>query len=553
MQKMGKAVSLCALAILIAVLLSLLRLAPYCAPTADDFGYGAPVHFTLEEGLGPAAIPAAVEENLRYTYFHWQGTFTSVLLFSIHPGVFSRELYPLTPLFTLSWIVAPLFLALGAVKGMNKYGKLFLGSILSVFCLQCLPSLAEGVYWWNGAAHYLFFWFLSVLVLTAQIRLSRSRVRGWGYLSSLLLCCLGGFFEGGGNYLTALVLPLALATLAILTLTQCRPGRMVAANLLTLLSTCAGLFLSMIAPGNGIRQGRLSGLKALPAILTSFQLAWEDLLGAFTPALIGALLLCVPVFLLSTGKCRYRFRLPFLVLPGAFCALSSLYTPPLFAMGSCDVPRIQNLLFLARTLFLFGSAFYLAGWLRRRFYEWQGRRSSRAERYLRRLLALMTLSGTVTLTICLWPGQPTNTQLVRSELSSGLIEEYCAARDARQAAYEDKDLPLPRYQPIEEFPTSLPKSHQLTWNPDLIVNRALGELTCYHVCGGEVNFVDLEEAKDYFSPYYEEARSLRTEQFSDTFRIGTHVCVPLRELRDLLDFQVAYVPTEDTIYIYIPL
>ena len=84
MKWVRRGMAAAALAVLGISLVTLL-LGRCCAPSADDFGYGAPVHFALEARLGLPGVLDAIWENLRYTYQNWQGTFASILLFSIQP------------------------------------------------------------------------------------------------------------------------------------------------------------------------------------------------------------------------------------------------------------------------------------------------------------------------------------------------------------------------------------------------------------------------------------------------------------------------------------
>ena len=117
-----------ALAALALSLADIFLLGRYAMPAADDFGYGAPVHFALEAGLGPAGVLGAVWESLRYTYENWQGTFSSVLLFTLQPGAFSEAAYPLTVPVMLAAVLVPPFLALAPVRMNGRGWKLLLGS-----------------------------------------------------------------------------------------------------------------------------------------------------------------------------------------------------------------------------------------------------------------------------------------------------------------------------------------------------------------------------------------------------------------------------------------
>lgn len=538
-RTLGRAAAAMALTALALSLVTLVMLAPYTAPVADDFGYGAPVYYALQAGQGLPGVLAAIAENIKYTYLNWQGTFSSVLLFSVQPGAFSAPLYAITPLVMLAVVIAPVFLALGTLRRSNKAGLLVVGSVIAFLSVQYLPSPADGLYWWNGAAHYLAFWFLAVLVATQQIRLSRSEGRGAGFYALSAAACVGAFLVGGGNYSTALVSALAAGGLTLLALVEKRCRPVVAVNALITLLTLGGLAISVVAPGNAVRQAGLAQCPPLAAIGMSFGQAALDIARMTDLSMLGALLFCVPVFLITVRESGYRFRFPLLILVGSFCAFAALYTPPIFAMGQSDVPRMNNLFWLAYVFLLFGNAFYLAGWV-------EGRLRAVAPARLRRLgvavcaVGLALFSGTTLLRL-----RDTNAYLAYSDLRSGVLETYRREREARVAVYEDKSVPAPRFQPITRYPECFPKVKVLTWMSDLLVDGVPVDLPGYHTCGGEVTFIPLDKAVALLCP----GERLSLADFSNTFPMGGEDCVPLREFCDLLGFAVSHDINYDTVQI----
>ena len=536
LRKLSWFLAALALALLLASLVPLATLAPYAGPAADDFGYGTPVYFALQAGQGLSGALSALWENLRYTYANWQGTFSSVLLFSLQPGVFSSALYVITPFVMLAAILSPGFLALGLLRGADGRGRLLLGCVFGLVSVQLLPSPADGIYWWNGAVHYLVFWCLGVLTVTLHVRLLRRERFGVGgaFLSALL--CLLAFFAGGGNYSTALVLAVAEGVLIPAALAARSGWRTVTASVIIALCALGGLLFSAAAPGNAVRQATLTGLEPWPAIGASFQLAWDYLGRCLTPVTAGALLLCVPVFLWTVRDRDYLFPLPFLALPGCFCLYSALFTPPLYAMGRADISRMDNLFWLAGVFLLFGGACYLAGWLTERLQLWD-------RRWAHWCAALLAAAGVVVLLTAgpgAWPG--TAAGRAQADLDSGRAEAYRQVRLAREAVYADKSVPPPRFAE-PEYPDCFPASQLLTWNPDVIVNEAAADLPCYHACGGEVTFVGVERAEALWDA------ELNPEDFSRTFWAGPELCVPLREVCDRLGFGLSYDVATDTIFI----
>lgn len=529
---MKRIFSVAALLLFAASLIPLLVLAGYCGPTGDDFGYGAPVHFALEAGLGLPGAAQAVWENLRYTYQNWQGTFTSVLLFSVQPGAFSQGAYWLTVPVLLLAIVAPIYRMVGMVRTSSRWWNLLLGSVISLLTVQFFPSPAEGLYWWNGGAHYVLSWSLSVLVILSQLRME-----AWHTTRSFplrtALACVGGFLAGGGNYSTALVFTVVSGAFSVLALWNRRPHRVVAGQFLMTLSGAAGLLVSILAPGNAVRQASLEQMSALEAILASFREAGAALAAWTDAKMLAALLLCIPVFLLATRESGYRFRLPLLVLAGSFCAFAALYTPPLFAMGTCDVPRLDNLFWLAYMTFLFGNGFYLAGWAAARVPS--------VPRGARILAGTAGVGGVLLLVLLGRSAGESSACRAYRDLNSPELAAYLEERERRQAIAASPGAPFPRFQAIERYPVCFYDSQLFTWSSDLLVDGVPAALTTYHACGGEVTYVGLEQALDFFGREDE----LTTADFSAVFPIGREECVPLRELCERLGYSIAYdVPTD---------
>ena len=528
-----------ALAVLGVSLVSLLLLGRCCAPAADDFGYGAPVHFALEAGLGLPGVLGAIWENLCYTYQNWQGTFGSVLLFSIQPGAFSWNAYPITVVVMLAVIILPVFLTLGALPTESRAWTVLLGSVISLLSVQYLPSPAEGIFWWNGAAHYLVFWCLGVVMTLYHIRLEKWNRRGVRYGLRLILAGAGCFFVGGGNYSTALVFVLVSATFTVLALIRRVPRPAAAANILMTLSAAAGLVVSMAAPGNAVRQAGLEQMSPLTAILSSFQQAGQDIAAMTDGTILAALLLTTPLFLLSVRGSGYRFQMPLLVLAGSFCAFAALYTPPLYAMGVSEVPRMENLFWLAYVFLIFGNTFYLAGWLSRRL-------SPDSSKKARRILGVLAgVGGAVLVAALCFHLEESCGYLAWADLHSPELGVYLQERESRLALTTDHVTPPPRFTAMSGYPTCFPVSQLLTWSSDVLVDGSPADLPCYHACGGEVTYVGLEQALEFFDC----DKPLSDSDFSATFHIGGQNCVPLREFCNLLGYSVAYDVPSDTILI----
>ena len=357
MRKAIKYVAAITAALFLLSLVPLILLAPYATPSADDFGYGAPVRYALLTGAGFSGVIKALVENLRYTYMNWQGTYSSVILFSLQPGVFDGRLYIITPFVMLAAVIVPIFLVLNSVRGMSRSGKIFIGSVTALLSVQFLPSAAEGIFWWNGGAHYIIFWCLSVLAVILQITNKNTKI------ITAAAQCLLAFFVTGGNYLTSLTYCLTSFVITAYRAFSRDTKQAVVKNALITLSAAAGLIISMAAPGNAVRQAAFDTLPPLDAVISALRHAVSDIARYTDVTIIGAIVLCAAVFCFSRdGQRTYRLN-PIIVLAVSFGLLTSLYVPPLYAMNDCDIPRIKNLFYLAYIFFIFGNSLYTADYI----------------------------------------------------------------------------------------------------------------------------------------------------------------------------------------------
>lgn len=522
-------------AVMFLSIIPLLMLAQYAKPVADDFGYGGPIYYAIKNGSGFGGALKALIENIRYTYLNWQGTFTSVFFFSIQPAVFFEDLYALTPYIMISVIVASLYILASSIYQAETWGKIFIGSIVSLVALQFLPSVAEGIYWWNGAAHYIVCWFLLTVAITNQINIQRLEPRKKSFYFYVIYTCLLVFLVGGGNYSTALVCTVVSFAITLYTFLVKKSQKVILSNALITFISILGLIISMIAPGNAVRQADFEKMSIIPAVLTSFSEAIKSIVNYTDLIIVCALLLCIPVFLMSIRKREASFPYPLAVVVGTFCIFASMYTPPLYAMGFSDVPRMNNMFYLAYLTFIFGNSFYIAGWISRKYPKFTNRYILKGLAFIGAIMFLVSFAFQI---------KTSNAYLAFSDLKSEALQTYTKERDLRTLTHEDKSA-SPRFTPISEYPICFVPAKHLTWSPDLFVGNTPANLTIYRSCGGEVTFVGFEDALTFF----ECSENLSINDFSKNFYIDNKTCVPLREVVNELGLDISYDALCDTIYI----
>lgn len=130
----------------------------YVYPQGDDFEYGAYAHQAIEAGYGLQGALGGAAKMVAKSYKIWQGTFSSIFLMALQPGIWGEEYYHLTPLLLIGLLLSALFFFMDSlfrkVCGAKKR-EVFLLFLLAAFLMtQLVPAQVSAFYWWNGAIHY---------------------------------------------------------------------------------------------------------------------------------------------------------------------------------------------------------------------------------------------------------------------------------------------------------------------------------------------------------------------------------------------------------------
>ena len=303
----------------ISLLFPVLWAAIYARPVNDDYSFSYLTHQAL---VGHTGVLAEALREVEQIYFSWQGTYSAIFLFSLQPGIYGG--YQATAwLLVFSLLIGILFFhvrVFALVNNPNRRGEnLRHGGIIAILTfllmIEGMPSIPEGLYWYNGAVYYSFFFSLSLILLGLLAGVFTGKTKLAGKIVALFL----GAVISGGNYTTALV-TLELIFLALICSAWERRGHFAAhdpekprsakspAAFLFLLFVISGICLaiSMAAPGNQKRADAVGGLSAVSAIGEAFRQA-VILIRQYTGLLQILFALCLILFFLfSSGSRRMR-------------------------------------------------------------------------------------------------------------------------------------------------------------------------------------------------------------------------------------------------------
>lgn len=247
-------------------LIPIILIAPFGHATGDDLGYGAHVMQALREGTGVAGALSNIAGEIVSKWYTWQGTWASIFLFCIEPGVFGEKFYTIVPLLAVAMfcIGTGYFLYHFLTRVMRISGAAFVTifSILSILAIQYMPYMRGGIFWYTSVAHYLIPYCAAMVSAVFADRFLQS-----GRNKYLAGMCLLMTYLGGASY-PAIVLSLELTLLLILY--AAADGRMSRRRLLILLPLAlmlAGFAVSAAAPGNKVRGGEGFGSRGAAGIL----------------------------------------------------------------------------------------------------------------------------------------------------------------------------------------------------------------------------------------------------------------------------------------------
>lgn len=356
-----------ALAALAVSLLPLLVISVYDHPCTDDYNYGAYAAQAVREGGLWSAFPAAWRKTVE-TYQNWQGTFSAIYLMSLHPAVFGEGFYFITPFLMLGSLIFSTFFFLQTflekLCGAPRHAWVLAGCGAAFFSVQLAPSAFEGFFWYNGSLFYTFFYSLSLCLYALVLRMFRAERPG---VPLLALAGFLAFFIGGGNYSTALLTFLLLVLAVFWAFFRRKALRVRVGALLSLGLEAAAFAISVVAPGNAVRQALIPNHPGpVEAVGKALLAAARMVLEKTDLPMLLLLAALAPILYRCAGSLRFPFPCPVLVPVAAVCLTGVEMTPPVYAMGHTGGQRMLDMYYYTYCLLALGVEFYLLGWLAHR-------------------------------------------------------------------------------------------------------------------------------------------------------------------------------------------
>lgn len=368
-MKVNRYITYIALGILILSLIPLYYIGQYAHPSVDDYYYGIE---TSRVWSDTGSFYEVLKESFlrtQETYHAWQGNFSAIFLMRLQPAIFGENYYFITPvIFITSFVISMLVFFYFFLRKWWNSGKIpaLLASTVITFCaLQFTLVPSDSFYWYNGSVYYTFFFSLMLFLFFFITIMLKGEHRAARILSGIFAVILG-FFIGGGNYATALFTVLVLCVITLIYII--RKDRCKIFMAVITVFSLAGLILSVIAPGNEIRQASVGeGYGVVKAILYSFAYGGYNIASSTTAPVLVMWLLLLPVFYRIASGSSFNFRYPLAVLIFTFGLFCSQATPVFYAQGMRMPYRMMNIICFSYYIFMTFNLIYIMGWLYHRF------------------------------------------------------------------------------------------------------------------------------------------------------------------------------------------
>lgn len=359
------------LAIFILSIIPLYVIGNYAHPSVDDYYYGVETTKVWKDTGSLSQVVKTSYDMMLQTYEDWQGNFSAIFLMRLQPGIFGEEYYVIAPIILITTFVVSMlaFFYYGLRKWFNAGKIASIGIALCVtFCaLHFTHVPADSFYWYNGAIYYTFFYSLMLflfLIVTVLLKSDSMPAK----IVALVLGLPLAFVIGGGNYATALLTAVLLLVIIMWHIIV-KERRIIPVALLTL-AMLAGFAISMLAPGNTIRQESVgAGPGVIKALLYSFAYGGYNIASSTTFPVAILWILLLPLFYRIAASSKMKFRYPLLMLIFTFGIFCCQGTPVFYAQGLRMPYRMMNIIYFSYYIFMTWNLIYLMGWVHRKWGE----------------------------------------------------------------------------------------------------------------------------------------------------------------------------------------
>lgn len=348
-------------------LLPLFFISKYDHPSADDFTYGFLTSQMWRNTHSIGRVFEAAVQQTNIIYHTWQGSFSAVFLMSLQPAIFGESLYKWAPLFLITCFIASssffLYVVMRKYMGASSTDYIITSFLLMLASVQFAYSPVESFFWYNGGIYYTFFYSIALILIGLVLLEPKTHRKFLKFLCCIFAPILA-FFLGGGNYTTALSVVLILFFLTGYDAMHKNKRGILSA--IVFLFCFASFIISVLAPGNQIRQATVGSPNAVKAIILSFIYGTYSICNATTLPVVILWIFLTPFLYRIARNSKYSFLHPILFCLIMFCLYCAQATPTLYALGINLPERLIDIIYYSYYIFALMTLFYLLGWVSRK-------------------------------------------------------------------------------------------------------------------------------------------------------------------------------------------
>lgn len=304
--------------------------------TGDDYGYSLYVKNAWLATHSIIEVAKAIWQTLKQFYVGWQGTWFTIILFTLQPEAFHEKGYVLVAFFMLFiWCGSTIFLMkelLGKKLKFDRWSVNLITVLFLIIAISFVPRKQPAIFWWTGAVHYTIPFSMCQMVVYWLLKYSDEyKLRFFLGITAFMTCL------GGANYQAALF-ALIVAVYFIIADFVLNKNKKTFLLFIPVVLEMIGLIISMKAPGNAVRGGEEFGFtigKAIGTIGMSFVGGIKDAVYYLqTHPMLYVLLIMIFFVMLHAVKERNdkgTIKYSLILVLSVFCLYSAMQAPAIFA------------------------------------------------------------------------------------------------------------------------------------------------------------------------------------------------------------------------------
>lgn len=368
-------------AVLIASLVPIIYCSFFDCATGDDLGYSAGVHQLLLEHESMTALLKKMFSEIKQSYYSYQGTWASIFLFQLQPGIWGERIYTITAWIALFFLLTGTGYVLKCLLfdtihiSENGFWCIFI--IVSVITIQYMPKVRGGLFWYTSVVHYVVPYGMALLCSAWAIRwIDTGKKR---FYIPILFCMA---YLGGAGYPPIVLAAVSFCILILGSLTgmiriYCGtvPRKRARYLLIPLLLEMAGFVVSAIAPGNKGRGGEDFGFSIARVFNTILMALKKGLVDGVSyifdgrlilPAMILIAVFAFEAYHVQERRAEAKHPIAFIVL--TYLVACSVRTPAIYAAVevSGGVPDVE---FFTTILCMTVAISYTMVWLKNVLFD----------------------------------------------------------------------------------------------------------------------------------------------------------------------------------------